>query len=241
MTIQVVNQDVAVGETVEPSGPLKDRRITREDVPDEWEYAVFEADDFVLEGPASVEIVDRTGQQIQMGAVADALGRFMESQHEPGVITYEHEEVPVGRPLWKWTTDGGQVYETEVTDDEFQLVASIGNETTKSKETRIKCLRGDYDGYSVTVYSNEERRRPDGTRVTVACDLHTVTIGSGERLMNPAADFDVVDYKAGGRLQAAIQRRLRRRRSLAGRVEQKLAGGGDGDTTSLTDSILERL
>lgn len=238
MPIQVVNQSAAradapnVGEHVDPSGPIKDRRITREDVPDDWEEPIFDADNFLIEGPASVEIVDRSGQQIQMDAVADALERYMESEREPGIISVQHDDVPVGVPVWEWTTDDGIRYETRVTDDEFTLVANLGNETTKSKLARAKCLNGNYDGYSVTVYSNQEHRQPDGTRVTVDCDLHAVTLGNEQQLMNPAADFDVVDFKAGGRLAAAIQRRLRRRRSLTGRVEQKLAetdtntGGG---------------
>lgn len=225
MPINVLNQTQTrsdVGQAVEPSGPIEDRRITREDVPDDWVEPVFEADDFVIEGPASVEIVDRTGQQIQMDAVEDALGRYMESDHEPGIISVKHDDVPVGVPLWEWSTDAGERYETAVDGDEFRLVATIGNETTQSKLARLRCLNGDYDGYSVTVYSNQEHQEPDGTRVTVDCDLHAVALGSGDILMNPAADFDVVDYKAGGALAAAIQRRLRRRRSLAGRVERTL-------------------
>jgi hypothetical protein len=228
MPIQVVNQSVAqtdapnVGEHVDPNGPVKDRRITRDDVPDAWEEPIFDAENFIIEGPASVEIVDRSGQQIQMDAVADALERYLESQREPGIISVEHDDVPVGVPVWEWKTDEGQRYETTVTDDEFTLVANLGNETTKSKMARAHCLNGDYGGYSVTVFSNQEHRRPDGTRVTVDCDLHATTLGSEEKVMNPAADFDVVDFKAGSHLQASIRRQLRRRNSLVGRIEREL-------------------
>jgi hypothetical protein len=198
MSIRVLNQSVdvdrkaAVGQTVDPSGPIHDRRLSRADVPDEWEAPVFEAENFIIEGPASVEIVDRTGQQIQMDAVADALDRYLESEREPGIISTKHDDVPVGVPVWEWTTEDGARYETAVHDDAFTLVANLGNETTKSKLARLRCLNGDYGGYSVTVYSNQEHRRPDGTRVTIDCDLHAVTLGSEELVMNPAADFDVV-------------------------------------------------
>ena len=220
MSIQVVNQKTA--KTAEAVGPLRDRRITRDDVPDEWEYPVFEAQNFIIEGPASVEIVDRTGQQIQMSAVDEALDRYMESEREPGIISVKHDDVPVGVPIWDWTTDDGHRYETRVEDDEFRLVANIGNETTKGKIARLRCLSGDYGGYSVTVYSNEEHETPDGTRVTVDCDLHAVTLGDSEQLMNPAADFDVVDFKHGRQLTASIRRRLQRRNSLRGKVERAL-------------------
>jgi len=230
MPIQVLNQNVSqgagaqsnVGERADPSGPVRDRRLTRDDVPDEWENPIFEADDFIIEGPASVEIVDRSGQQIQMDAVEAALERYMTSEREPGIISDKHEDVPVGIPVWDWVTDDGEIYETTVTDDEFALVANIGNETTMSKLARLRCLTEDYGGYSVTVYSNREHQRPDGTRVTVDCDLHAVTLGDEELVMNPAADFDVVDFKHGGVLEAAIVRRLRRRQSLAGKIEQEL-------------------
>jgi len=249
MPIQVVNQSVSrtsapnVGEQVDPDGPIKDRRLTRDDVPDEWVEPIFEAKNFIIEGPASVEIVDRSGQQIQMEAVADALGRFMESEREPGIISVEHDDVPIGVPAWEWVTDEGERYETTVDDEEFTLVSNLGNETTKSKMARARCLNGDYGGYSVTVFSNQEHQKPDGTRVTVDCDLHAVTLGSEEKVMNPAADFDVVDFKAGGHLQAAIRRRLRRRRSLTGRVEQKLQRDGtpSEDTgSSLSETILNQ-
>lgn len=228
MSIQVVNHntsrttDSKVGQRVNPDGPIHDRRITRDDVPDEWEYPVFDAENFIIEGPASVEIVDRTGQQIQMDAIADALERYMESEREPGIISVKHDDVPIGIPIDQWVTDEGHHFETTVTGDEFTLVANIGNETTKSKLARLRCLNGDYGGYSVTVYSNREHREPDGTRVTVDCDLHAVTLGSPEKVMNPAADFDVVDFKHGGVLEATIVRRLRRRNSVVGKIEQKL-------------------
>jgi len=251
MSINVLNQSVSgeptptVGDTVDPSGPIRDRRITREDVPDEWAEAIFDAENFIIEGPASVEIVDRSGQQIQMGAVEDALDRFLESTREPGIISVEHDDVPVGVPAWQWTTDAGQTYETVVDDTEFTLVANIGNETTKSKMARLRCLSGDYGGYSVTVFSNQEHRKPDGTRVTVDCDLHAVTLGSEERVMNPAADFDVVDFKYGGALAATIAQRLRRRRSVAGRVEQRLAtsqgDSDDDDSSSLVSAVQDAL
>ncbi|OYR80774.1 hypothetical protein DJ84_14810, partial [Halorubrum ezzemoulense] len=141
---------------------------------------------------------------------------------EPGIISTRHDDVPVGVPVWEWTTDEGVHYETTVDDEEFTLVANLGNETTKSKMARLRCLNGDYGGYSVTVYSNQEHRRNDGTRVTVDCDLHAVTLGHESQVMNPEADFDVVDFKHGGVLEAQIRRRLRRRRSLAGRIEDRL-------------------
>jgi len=257
MPIQVLNQDVQtgggakaqVGQKADPSGPVRDRRLTREDVPDEWEHPIFEAENFIIEGPASVEIVDRSGQQIQMDAVADALERYMESEHEPGIISDRHEDVPIGVPIWEWVTDDGEIYETTVDDEEFTLVANIGNQTTMSKLARLKCLTGDYGGYSVTVYSNREHRRPDGTRVTVDCDLHATTLGDEELVMNPAADFDVVDFKYGGVLEAAIARRLRRRQSPAGQIEQKLSetapasasGTSPDEATDLSDELLERL
>jgi hypothetical protein len=139
MPIQVLNQNVSqgagaqsnVGERADPSGPVRDRRLTRDDVPDEWENPIFEADDFIIEGPASVEIVDRSGQQIQMDAVEAALERYMTSEREPGIISDKHEDVPVGIPVWDWVTDDGEIYETTVTDDEFALVANISAQTAR--------------------------------------------------------------------------------------------------------------
>lgn len=214
MTLEVRNHNVPDAD-FEPPGTsedlkqLRDRTITREDVPEEWHEAVFESDDFIIEGPASVEIVDRTGQEIKMEALEAALERFMHSDEAPGIISLEHKDVPVGVPLWDWNTDGGEHYETTVRGDEFTLVSNIANDTEKAKEARLRALNEDLDGYSVTVFSKKEGTRDsDGARVTVECDLHSVTLGEDSKLMNPEADFDVVDHKWGSTLGTTVKSAL---------------------------------
>lgn len=174
----------------------KTRKITREMVPDEYEAAVFDHEDFIIYGPASVEIKDKENQEIKMEALESDLHRYMTSEDEPGTISYKHNDVNVGVPIWEWTTDNGETYETGIEGDTFYLCANIGNETEKAKECRLRSLMGDLDGYSVTVFSTEEgTRASDGARVTTECDLHSVTLGAEDLIVNPEAGYEVVDSK----------------------------------------------
>jgi len=174
---------------------IQKNTITREDVPDEWEEPVFDADDFILYGPASVEQVDKEGQEIRMEALDGALDRYFESEEAPGIISMKHNDVPVGVPARQWTTDEN-VLRSEVRGDRMYLVANLANDTEKAKEARLRALNGTFDGYSVTVYSKEYGRDEDGNKITTKCDLHAVTLGSDDQIVNPDATFDVVDYKS---------------------------------------------
>lgn len=203
---------------------INDRTLSRDDVPDEWEYPVFDAETFVIYGPASVEVVDRKGQEVSMDAFTgmsreelvnddrveineldlsdrgdqftSALDRFMGSELAPGIISKEHDDIPVGVPVWDYTTDEGQTYKTEVKDGTFWLCAKLAKDTEKAKECRLRALDGSYDGYSVTIFSKYETTRPtDGARLTLDADLHAVTLGSSEITVNQEAGFEPVDWK----------------------------------------------
>lgn len=193
MRVRTSRGQIEIDESVEPD-IVTDRTIERDDVPDKWEFAVFDAEDFVIHGPASVQQVDRQGQQIQMDALGDAIDRYFESREAPGIISLEHKDVPIGVPIREWTFDDGSTVRSHIDGDVMYLVGNIANDTEKAKEARYRALTGDLDGYSVTVYSKEEGM-VDGTRVTTACDLHAVTLGSDEKIVNPDAQFEVVDYK----------------------------------------------
>lgn len=129
-----------------------------------------------------------------MDALGDAIDRYFESREAPGIISLEHKDVPIGVPIREWTFDDGSTVRSHIDGDVMYLVGNIANDTEKAKEARYRALTGDLDGYSVTVYSKEEGM-VDGTRVTTACDLHAVTLGSDEKIVNPDAQFEVVDYK----------------------------------------------
>lgn len=211
--IEVKNHNV--GDVDFKLANVKSRKIERHQIPDEYEEAVFDADDFIIYGPASVEIVDRSGQEIKMEAIEEDLDRFMESEN---LISLKHDDVKVGEPVWEY--DGN---ETGVEGDTFYLCANIGNDTEKKKQARLQALRGDLDGYSITVYSTEEgTRESDGARITNQCDIHSVTLGAGDLLMNPEAGFNVVDYKSG--LKTGILKRLNpsSRDRLRETIDQKM-------------------
>lgn len=241
---------------------INDRTLSRADVPEEWHYPVFEAETFVIHGPASVEVVDRKGQEVKMDALrgksreelladdrvtvremdlsergdafGSALERFMESELAPGIISKEHNDIPVGRPVWEYQTDDGETYETAIRGDTLYLTAKLANDTEKAKECRLRALDGSYDGYSVTIFSKYETTRPtDGARVTLDADLHAVTLGSSEITVNQEAAFEPVDWKFGVDLQAelaaAMQRKLRAGDPLTAQVQQKLAADATDD------------
>jgi predicted transcriptional regulator len=234
---------------------IDDRTLSREAIPEEWHYPVFEAETFVIHGPASVEVVDRKGQEVKMEAFTglspaelraddrvtvsemdlaergdafeSALDRFMNSDLAPGIVSKEHDDIPVGVPVWEYTTDEGETFRTEVRDDTFYLTAKLANDTEKAKECRLRALDGSYDGYSVTIFSKyEHTRESDGARVTLDADLHAVTLGNQSITVNQEASFEPVDWKYGidirGEVGAQLRRKFRQRDGVREAIRRRL-------------------
>jgi len=193
-----------------------------ESLPEEYQQAL-EADDFFVYGKASIEQYDRTDDpiKIEMQALEDALDRFFESESAPGIISLYHDDIPVGVPVREHELDEAttvqlespdgepEVYEFDAGDKltthvedgdgdgrpELWLLSNLANDSEMAKQTRLRALQGDLNGYSVTIHRNDDDETDTGTLVKKV-DLHAVTLGEGEIVKNAGSTFGVAEYQA---------------------------------------------
>jgi len=195
-------------------------------LPDEYQ-AALEADDFYVYGKASIEQFDREEPphsiKIKMDALEAALERYFESEEAPGIISLVHDDIPVGVPVREHTLDAPATLQLETPDGEPEqyqfdagdtltthvedgdgdgrpelwLLSNLASDSEIAKETRLRALQGQLDGYSVTIHRNDDERTDQG-RIVTACDLHAVTLGTSEIVKNAGSTFDVAEYQAFG-------------------------------------------
>lgn len=206
-----------------PGGPVG--ALTREaddefdpwDPPEEYREAI-EADTFVIYGKASVENYDELDTRFSVDALEDAIGRFFDSQDAPGIISRGHSDVVVGMPVREHTLEsdtrlqmGGETYGFEAGETirskakdadgdeipELWLASRLANDTDIARETRYQALIGELNGYSVTIKPKEgaTRQTAEGEDV-LALDLHAVTVGTDEQILNKESKFDVAEFRA---------------------------------------------
>lgn len=188
-------------------GKQQKKLVDTSDLPDEYKEAV-EAEHFIIYGKASVEQYDddTPSQKIKMDALEDALPQLFKS----GLISRRHKDVRVGevKKTHELEEDRtiqvgdetkefkeGDVLSTHVDDDEVWLVADIWNDTEIAKDTRLRSLTGDLNGFSVTIYAKETKPTAKGELVTDV-DWHAVTIGSDDKIKNKDSRFGVAEFKA---------------------------------------------
>lgn len=213
---------IAVGQqqAIAPS-PLPE--VDPENPPEKFADAI-EAEDFVIYGKASIEQLDRGGEDSPVREVIDlstdvvqqALDRFFTSEKAPGIISLAHDDIPVGRPLREYELDedtaveidgdtfefdAGETLTTHVEDGdqdgrpELWLLGDLANDTALARKVRLAVLLGELDGYSVTFGRNDTEPTSGGRKVT-EWDLFSVTLAPGEMVANPGAEFDVAGFKA---------------------------------------------
>ena len=193
-------------------------KLDVEALPEEYQ-AALEADDFVIYGQASIEQYDTDDvpTKITMEALEGGLDRYFDSEIAPGIISYGHQDIPVGIPLREYTLeedaiitqpdgvtheyDAEETIRSEVRDSdgdgmpELWLASNIANDTEMGKKLRLAALDGDINGYSVTIHRNDDEITDAGRRVT-ELDLHAVTLGTDEQIKNKGSTFGVAEFKA---------------------------------------------
>ena len=199
------------------------RELVDEENLDQESQKALEADDFVIFGRASVEMFDEDtpSQMLTMEALAKALPQL----YEDGIISRRHKDIPVGEvtPEHKLeeptdvqvgehtlSFEAGETLETQVveegdprpgeeagtaSEDEFWIVAKLKSNSEIAKETRLRALAGDLDGFSVTIYAKEWKETERGQVVT-DLDWHAVTIGEEHKIKNKESRFGVAEFKA---------------------------------------------
>lgn len=201
------------------AGGAERRLVDEQSLPAEYKEAV-EADHFVIYGKASVEQVDEDGQVVDISALEDSLSQLLKS----GNISRRHKDVRVGEVLPEWDLEGdvaidvgdetlefeeGDTLTTganpevvadarggEPEEDEFWLAADIWADSEIAKDTRLRSMSGDLNGFSVTIYAKETDEDGEGNERVTDVDFHAVTIGSDEAIKNKASRYGLAEFKA---------------------------------------------
>ena len=205
--------------SIEIKGTTREKKLVdMDEIPAEYRDAI-EADEFVIYGRANVQEKDADGQVLVSEALEDSLDQLFKASN----ISRRHKDVRVGEVLPAYeleddtdvqiddetfTFDKGETISTGVNpsiveekrgespdDDEFWIVAKIWNDTEIAKDTRLRTLSGDLNGFSVTIYAKEHEQKSDGEYVT-DLDWHSVTIGSDDQIKNKSSRYGLVEFKA---------------------------------------------
>jgi len=168
---------------------------------------IFKADDdFVIWGPASVEVVDKERDRIKAKALEDALPQLLKRKR----LSYEHSDQIVGDILERFETDepvdveiAGNTYKRdEFPTDVLELdglkpglfvAGNVYNDTRKSQEVREEIEKREVDSYSISGEAIvTEMAVKDGQTFTdiLKLDLSAVTLC--KEGMNQKAKFAVV-------------------------------------------------
>ena len=190
--------------------------------------AVFKQDDeFLIWGPASVEVVDKEDDKINVEALDKALPQLLKRAS----LSYAHTDQLVGRILERFSTDepvevtiDGNTYKR----DEFPtavldlddgnppgmfVAGEVFDDTNQSREVRQKIEDGEINSYSISGEALVTQKQIDGDMVyddILEMDLSAVTLC--EEGMNQDAKFarvngeiDEVDHPAAEKAKASFE------------------------------------
>lgn len=168
---------------------------------------VFKAgDEFVIWGPASVEVVDKEGDRIHAEALQDALPQLLKR----GRLSLEHSDQLVGEIIESYELEepvdveiNGKTYEkqkfpTDVMDLDGEdpalyVCGKIYDDTRQSKRVRESIEEGDLTSYSISgeaLVSRNKIENGEPVNDIVEMDLSAVTVC--EEGMNQHANFATV-------------------------------------------------
>jgi len=198
--------------------PNLDSRLSKSDSLEKMEFeasvtrgvqTVFKkGDDFVIWGPASVEIVDKEGDKIS----AEALGKALPQLLRRARLSLEHTDQIVGRILERFVTEepveieiNGNRYErsefpTDVLDlndgdpPALYVAGEVYDDTQQSKRARERIQDGELTSYSISGEALVTRKKvDDGTVYDDILDLDLSAVTLCEEGMNRGAAYTKVE------------------------------------------------
>lgn len=144
--------------------------------------------EFIIYGPASVEVVDGEGEVIKMSAFQKALPQLFRRK----MLSVGHEDTLVGEILEKYKHNG-TTYKTGVEGDEFMVIGNVWADTKMAKKARKDIEAGRIRAYSISGTALKEKIKNDGGNLVneiTKIDLSAVTLC--EKGMNPGARFSIL-------------------------------------------------
>lgn len=174
---------------------------------------VFKADgEFVIWGPASVEVVDKEGDRIKAKALEDALPQLLKRAR----LSLEHSDQLVGRILERFETDESvsvtvgdktfersdfptDVLELDGMEPALYVAGEVYDDTRQATETRKRIENGELDSYSISGEALVTRKKiSDGEAHDDIVDLDLSAVTICEQGMNQKAKFGVVSESDTG-------------------------------------------
>jgi len=151
------------------------------------------ANDLVVAGYASVEVVDKQGDVITKEALKDAFSKFMENPSYRNV-QLAHSNIQIGDVVPNYTDSEGRLWKSEVDDVGMFVVVQLRNDIEKAKEVSAEIRKGALRGFSIGGQAFKRVRKSDPKRGDYQeiskLELHEITIC--EKGINPEATFSIL-------------------------------------------------
>ena len=157
------------------------------------------ADDLMIGGYASIEIVDKQNDLITLDALKDAVKKFMEEPRFRNVMT-NHSNVQVGEVVDSYRDKTGRLWKSEVDDVGFYVVIKLRDDIEKAKEVGRGIRKGSLRSFSIggqALRKVKKSHEKMGEYNEISkLELHEITIC--EKGINPEARFDILKQDKTG-------------------------------------------
>lgn len=154
---------------------------------------VKSANDLIIAGYASVEMVDKQGDLITRGALRDAFDGFMKADGFRNV-QLAHSNIQVGEVIPNYTDSEGRLWKSGVDDAGMFVVIRLRDDIEKAREVANEIRKGALRGFSIGGQAFKRMRKSDqehGDYTEISkLELHEVTIC--EKGINPEATFRIL-------------------------------------------------
>ena len=151
------------------------------------------ANDLIVAGYASVEVVDKQGDVITKEALKHAFRKFMENPSYRNV-QLAHSNIQIGDVVPNYTDNEGRLWKSEVDDVGMFVVVKLRDDIEKAKEVSAEIRKGVLRGFSIGGQAFKRVRKSDPKRGDYQeiskLELHEITIC--EKGINPEATFSIL-------------------------------------------------
>ena len=172
-------------------------------------FSILKSNDLVIGGYASIEMVDKQNDLITLGALKEAVGKYMKITKFRNVMT-NHSNVQVGEVIPQYRDKNGKLWKTDVDDVGFFVVIKMREDIEKAKEVGREIKNGSLRSFSIGGQALEKRKKNHkeyGEYNEISkLELHEVTIC--EKGINPEAKFDILKMEKGETKMNDIEKAL---------------------------------
>lgn len=144
--------------------------------------------DFLIYGPASVEIIDNENDLIDMEAFKKALPELLKRR----TLSLDHKDIVVGEILDEYSLEG-KIYKTGVENDKFMVLARVFDDIEIAKNVREGIIKGEFKSYSISGQALKQHEVCEqGVCHNHISDINLSAVTICSRGMNPGAKFEVI-------------------------------------------------